>query len=48
MDIELSVEGVSFDPPTKGDECTATSELANNNSTVGSQRILNLFASYLI
>lgn len=48
MDIELSVEGVPFDPPTKGDECTATSQLANHDPTVRSQRILSLIVSYLI
>lgn len=48
MDIELSVEGVPFDPPTKGDGCTATSQLANHDPTVRSQRLLNLIVSYLI
>lgn len=48
VDIELSVEGAPFDPPTKGDECTATSQLANHDPTVGNPRLLSLFVSYLI
>lgn len=48
VDIELSVEGTTFDPPIKGDECTATSQLANHDPTVGNQRLLSLFISYLI
>ena len=34
VDIELSVEAAPFHPPTKGDECTATSQLANPDPTV--------------
>lgn len=48
VDIELSVEGAPFGPPTKGDECTATSQLANHDPTVGNQKLLSLFVSCLI
>ena len=34
VDIDLSVETAPFDSPTKGDECTATSQLANPDPTV--------------
>lgn len=45
VDIELSVQEAPFDPSTKGDECTATFQLANPDPTVGSQSLLTLFIS---
>lgn len=45
VDIELSVEGAPFNPSNKGDECTATSQLANHDPTVGGQSLLSLFVS---
>lgn len=42
VDIELSVEEAPYVPPTKGDECIATSQSADTDPTVGSQSLLSV------
>lgn len=44
-DIELSVEGAPYVPPTKEDECVVTSQHADHDPTVGSQSLLRVIRS---
>lgn len=44
-DIELSVEGAPYVPPTKEDECVVTSQHADHDPTVGSQSLLSVIRS---
>lgn len=44
-DIELSVEGAPYVPPTKEDECVVTSQNADHDLTVGSQSLLSVIRS---